>query len=130
MCALSGRRHRGSLERRRFPLRGARTNLGSHPSTERDSVEGLDMRLSYRTVSVLAVIAAEPGLSNSQINQRAGIADQGQISRLLSRLARLQLIENTGQGKRKGSANAWRLTRHGEAVERTIRHERLPRRSR
>jgi chromosome segregation and condensation protein ScpB len=138
MCALPGRRHRGSLERRRSPLRGARRNPGFHTSTERasepeqapDSVEGLDMRLTYRTVSVLAVIAARPGLSNRQISQRGGIADQGQISRLLSRLARLQLIENTGQGQRKGSANAWRLTRHGEAVERTIRHERLPRRRR
>ena len=88
------------------------------------------MRLTHRTVRVLATIAAQPGLSNRQISQRAGITDQGQISRLLSRLARLQLIENTGQGQRKGSANAWRLTRHGEAVERTIRHERLRRRSR
>ncbi|MGA2452177.1 MAG: helix-turn-helix domain-containing protein [Solirubrobacteraceae bacterium] len=87
------------------------------------------MRLTYRTVRVLVAIAAQPGLSNSQISQRAGITDQGQISRLLSRLARLQLIENTGQGQRKGAANAWRLTRRGEAVERTIRHERLPRRS-
>ncbi len=93
-------------------------------------MEGLDMRLSYRTVSVLAAIGAQPGLSNSQISQRAGIADQGQIARLLSRLVLLRLIENTGQGQRKGSANAWRLTRHGEAVDRTIRHERLPRRSR
>ena len=88
------------------------------------------MRLTHRTVRVLATIAAQPGLSNRQISQRAGITDQGQISRLLSRLARLQLIENTGQGQRKGSANAWRLTRHGETVERTIRHERLRRRSR
>ena len=137
MCALPGRRHRGSLERCRFPLRGARRNPGSLSSTERasepehapNSVEGFDMRLTYRTVRVLVAIAAQPGLSNSQISQRAGITDQGQISRLLSRLARLQLIENTGQGQRKGAANAWRLTRRGEAVERTIRHERLPRRS-
>jgi chromosome segregation and condensation protein ScpB len=87
------------------------------------------MRLTYRTVRVLAAIAAQPGLSSSQIRRRAGIAEQGQISRLLSRLAGLQLIENTGQARRKGSASAWRLTHRGEAVERTIRHERLPRRS-
>lgn len=87
------------------------------------------MRLIYRTVEVLAAIAARPGLSNCQISQRAGITEQGQISRLLSRLTGLQLIENTWQGQRKGSANAWRLTRHGEAVERAIRHERLPWRS-
>lgn len=94
----------------------------------RKPVEGLDMRLTYRTVRVLAAIAAEPGLSNSQISHRAGVTDQGQISKLLSRLARLQLIENTGQGQRKGASNAWRLTHRGEAVERAIRHERLPRR--
>ncbi len=88
------------------------------------------MRLTYRTVRVLAAIAARPGLSNGQISQREGIADERQISRLLSRLAGLQLIENTGEGQRKGSANAWRLTRRGEAVERRIRQERLPRRSR
>jgi chromosome segregation and condensation protein ScpB len=87
------------------------------------------MRLTYRTVRVLAAIAAEPGLSNSQISQRAGVTDQGQISKLLSRLARLQLIESAGHGgARKGASNAWRLTHRGEAVERAIRHERLPRR--
>ena len=102
MCALSGRRHRGSRESRGLPLRDARRNPGSHPSTERDSVEELDMRLTYRTVTVLAAIAAQPGLSNSQLGEHAGIADQGQISRLVSRLARLQLIENT----REASARA------------------------
>jgi chromosome segregation and condensation protein ScpB len=92
-------------------------------------VEGLDMRLTDRTVEVLAAIAARPGLSNSEISQHAGVTDQGQISRLLSCLARVKLIENAGEGQRKGSANAWRLTRHGEAVEQTIRDERLPRRT-
>jgi len=62
------------------------------------------MRLTDRTVRVLAAIAAiaaQPGLSNRQISQRAGITDQGQISKLLSRLAGLQLIENTGEGQRR-----------------------------
>ena len=122
---LGGGAARGELQR---PLPGA-PSRASEPEHAPNSVEGFDMRLTYRTVRVLVAIAAQPGLSNRQISQRAGIADQGQISRLLSRLARLQVIENTGQGQRKGSANAWRLTRRGEAVERTIRHERLPRRS-
>jgi len=87
------------------------------------------MRLTYRTVGVLPAIAARPGLSNRQISQRAGIADEGQTSRLLARLARVKLIENGGEGQPKASANAWRLTRRGEAVERRIRQERLPRRS-
>ena len=89
-------------------------------------VSGLEMRLTYRTIRAIFAIAAEPGLSNAQVSERAGIANQGQISRLLSRLARLQLIENTGAGQRMGAANAWRLTRRGEALVRAISHERHP----
>jgi hypothetical protein len=50
--------------------------------------------------------------------------DQGQVSKLLARLAGLQLIENIGSGGR-GTAKAWRLTRSGEALERATRDERL-----
>lgn len=88
-------------------------------------VNGLEIRLTYRTTRVLTAIAAQPGLSNVQVSVRAGIADQGQISGLLARLARLQLIENTGAGYRKGAPNAWRLAHHGEAVTRAISHQRL-----
>jgi chromosome segregation and condensation protein ScpB len=90
-------------------------------------VEGLDMRLTYRTIRVLEAIAAEPGLSNARVSERAGVTDQGQISKLLSRLAGLELIENTGQGQRNGAANAWQLTGRGEAVERLVEQHRAPR---
>jgi hypothetical protein len=66
------------------------------------------------------VIAAQPGLSNVQVGARAGIADQGQISKLLTRLARLGALRNTGGGQAKGLANAWQLTRRGEQLERAI----------
>ena len=86
-----------------------------------DPLDGLKMRLTYRTVRVLMVIAEQPGASNREIAEHSGIADQGQISKLLGRLARLQLVENTGDGQEKGAANAWRLTARGQAVERATR---------
>jgi AcrR family transcriptional regulator len=97
---------------------------GSASATDR--VEGLDMRLTYRTIRVLGAIAAEPGLSNVRVSERAGVTDQGQISKLLARLAGLQLIENTGQGQRNGTANAWQLTVRGEVIERLGSKQRAP----
>jgi AcrR family transcriptional regulator len=101
-----------------------RTLTGSRSATSR--VEGLDIRLTYRTIRVLEVVAAEPGLSNARVSERAGVTDQGQISKLLSRLAGLDLIENTGQGQRNGATNAWQLTGRGQAVERLVRQHRAP----
>src|SRR5664280_772877 len=65
----------------------------------RDPLEGLNMRLTYRTVRVLMVIAEHPGASNREIAEGSGIIDQGQISKLLNRLARLNLVENRGEGQ-------------------------------
>jgi AcrR family transcriptional regulator len=86
-----------------------------------DPLSDLDMRLTYRTVRVLTVIAASPGASNREIAEASGIVDQGQISKLLTRLARLHLVENSGGGQENGAANAWRLTRRGGEVERATR---------
>lgn len=83
-----------------------------------DPLEGLDMRLTYRTVRVLVVIGARPGASNREVAQGSGVDDQGQISKLLSRLARLELIENRGPGQAKGGANAWQLTPRGKHLVR------------
>jgi AcrR family transcriptional regulator/DNA-binding MarR family transcriptional regulator len=94
------------------------------PSTvagRKDPLEGLEMRLTYRTVRVLVVIAAHPGASNREIADRSGVADQGQISKLLTRLQRLELVENRGEGQSKGAANAWHLTERGVQVERATR---------
>lgn len=86
-----------------------------------DPLEGLNMRLTYRTVRVLTVIAERSGASNREIAEDSGIADQGQISKLLGRLARLELVENRGEGQERGAANAWHLTARGAAVERATR---------
>ena len=110
-----------SAELRRAPVRRRRA-LGRHRSrTSGDPLAGLNMRLTYRTVRVLTVIAARPGTSNREIAERSGIVDQGQISKLLARLARLSLIENFGGGHERGAANAWRLTARGAQVERATR---------
>lgn len=90
-------------------------------SGNRDPLEGLDMRLTYRTVRVLVVIGGHPGASNREIAEGSGIADQGQISKLLTRLRRLDLVENRGEGQAKGAANAWYLTERGVEVERAAR---------
>ncbi len=90
-------------------------------SGSRDPLEGLQMRLTYRTVRVLVVIGGRPGASNREIAEGSGIADQGQISKLLTRLRRLDLVENRGEGQAKGAANAWYLTERGIEVERAAR---------
>lgn len=90
-------------------------------SRTRDPMAGLSMRLTYRTVRVLVVIGEHPGASNREIAERSGVADQGQISKLLARLARLELVENTGDGQEKGGSNAWHLTQRGARVERATR---------
>ncbi|HTC73302.1 MAG TPA: TetR family transcriptional regulator [Solirubrobacteraceae bacterium] len=82
-----------------------------------DPLDGMSMRLTYRTIRVLGVIAEQPGASNREIAEGAGIVDQGQISKLLSRLLQFGLVENFGHGQRRGMANAWELTARGEQLE-------------
>jgi AcrR family transcriptional regulator len=89
-----------------------------------DPLRDLEMRLTYRTVRVLVAIAALEARganpSNREVSDAAGVADQGQISKLLVRLERLGLIVNVGEGHARGEPNAWRLTPRGRDVERTI----------
>jgi AcrR family transcriptional regulator/DNA-binding MarR family transcriptional regulator len=86
-----------------------------------DPLGGLDMRLTYRTMRVLSFIGEHPRASNREVAEGAGIADQGQMSKLLARLERLELLSNTGAGQRHGSCNEWRLTERGRNVERAAR---------
>jgi AcrR family transcriptional regulator len=74
------------------------------------------VRMTYRTRRVLSVVADRPGLSNREISDLAGIADQGQISKLLTRLGELGLLENVGDGQALGRANAWRLAARGSEL--------------
>lgn len=85
-----------------------------------DPLRGVPMRLTYRTVLVLECIARSPGISNRMIGDRAGISDQGQASKLLTRLERLGLAVNSGKGHTKGEANAWHLTPTGAQVVQSI----------
>jgi AcrR family transcriptional regulator len=86
-----------------------------------DPLEGLTMRLTYRTARVLEGVAEHPGASNRLLADYAEIEDQGQVSKLLARLARLGLLANQGPGHAKGVPNAWTLTARGERVAQSIR---------
>jgi hypothetical protein len=81
-----------------------------------DPLDGVKMRLTYRTARVLACVAAHPGASNREVSDRAGIVDPGQISKLLRRLQRTGLLENQAGGGTKGEPNQWRLTAQGSHV--------------
>jgi AcrR family transcriptional regulator len=86
-----------------------------------DPLQGLDMRLTYRTIRVLTAVAQAPGSSNRAVGAAAEIGDQGQVSKLLARLQRVGLVENNGEGaSTRGEPNAWRLTARGSAVHETI----------
>jgi AcrR family transcriptional regulator/DNA-binding MarR family transcriptional regulator len=84
------------------------------PRPARSQLGSLGMRLTYRTIQVMAAIAESPGRSNREVGVAAGVADQGQISKLLGRLKRAGLIENTADDDVQGAPNAWRLTDNGE----------------
>ncbi len=86
------------------------------PGPDEDPLQGVRMRLTYRTARVLEGIAEKPGASNRVIADRAGIADPGQISKLLRRLQGLGLLENHGLGHAQGEPNEWKLTPLGRQV--------------
>lgn len=103
------------------PVNQAAGRDGGEPTAaESDPLRNLPMRLTFRTVQVLRVIEASPGISNRKAGDRAGVSDQGQMSKLLTRLERLGLIANSGNGHVKGEANAWRLTATGEQVTKSV----------
>lgn len=79
----------------------------------------LEMRLTYRTVRVLVAVATHSGASNRVIADAAEISDQGQISKLLTRLQGLGLIANAGVDA-PGEPNAWMLTAKGREVHDAI----------
>jgi AcrR family transcriptional regulator/DNA-binding MarR family transcriptional regulator len=78
-------------------------------------------RLTYRTVRVLRAIAELPAASNREVAERAGIVDQGQISKILTRLEYQGLVANrSGPSAARGTPNSWWLTDRGEALEREV----------
>jgi AcrR family transcriptional regulator len=104
------------------PAVGARAGLSeSAVVAQSDPLRGIPMRVTYRTMRVLEVVARQPGLSNRALREQAGISDEGQTSKLLARLQRLGLLQNSGEGHAKGEPNAWILTPTGVQVEHSIR---------
>ena len=96
--------------------RTGKASNGHIPAPASDPFRGLPIRITFRTVRVLATVGAQPDASNREIGQDAGVADQGQMSKLLRRLEKAGLIENHGEGQVRGEANAWRLTTQGQGV--------------
>jgi AcrR family transcriptional regulator len=95
----------------------------SHASDRgrRDAPPIAPVRMTYRTALALEAIAQTPGISNLGVARHAQINDQGQVSKLLSRLERHGLVQNTGRGQTQGAPNEWRLTPTGQQVEQSIR---------
>jgi DNA-binding MarR family transcriptional regulator len=74
-----------------------------------------DFRLTVRTHRVLTAIAEHAGPSSREIAEQAGVRDEGQLSKLLARLADRGLIHNSARAS-AGFPKAWRLTPQGEAL--------------
>lgn len=113
--------YKGPAQARRELSRPVPRGEGSTQARDARHSVALDMRLTYRTLRVLAVIAANPGINNRAVGEAAGIANAGQISKMLARLERHGLIRNTGAGQPKGAPNAWTLTPIGMKVDRARR---------
>jgi hypothetical protein len=104
--------------------RPAPSPLPPPPSVDAAPLREANMRLTQRTVLVITAIGELGGRgthpSNRQVGRPAGIVDQGQRSKLLSRLERIGLIENDGDGHARGAANAWALTEAGRRVHSVV----------
>jgi AcrR family transcriptional regulator len=103
-------------QNRTGPAPASSRNGRPGPAEDRDPLRDVPMRLTYRTALVLDSVAQNPGASNRRIGEQADLYDQGQVSKLLARLERLGLLQNTGNGHTKGEPNAWHLTDLGERV--------------
>ncbi len=114
----------GPAAARRELARPAPAMSGRPTPIPADPLRDVQMRLTYRTVRVLMALAelsargAYP--SNREIGLASGMQDQGQISKLLTRLSRLGLIENSPAGHARGAPNAWMLTDKGAEIEQAV----------
>jgi AcrR family transcriptional regulator len=110
---------------RRTARRGKRDYRGEGvlPGGAGNPLAEVPVRWTYRTARVLEAVAEYPGASNRVIGQVAETSDQGQISKLLLRLEKLGLVQNTAKGGHKptGEPNAWCLTARGREIEFALR---------
>jgi AcrR family transcriptional regulator len=102
-------------------LRGPVPRLVSNP------LKPFGTRLTYRTVRVIAAVAQTPGTSNVEVGLKAGIRDQGQLSKLLARLARVGVIQNIGDAHIRSAPNMWCLTPAGREAYAEILRQSEPR---
>lgn len=84
--------------------------------SEQHPPPGVRMRLTYTTIAVIQAVARHSGLSNRAVGEAAGVRDQGQLSKLLRRLQRLEVVENRGGALSGEIANAWYLTARGAQI--------------
>jgi AcrR family transcriptional regulator/DNA-binding MarR family transcriptional regulator len=98
----------------RVPLRALRRD-GDGLARRPLAASPTDYRLTVRTQMALAAVAGRPGLSNREVSEVIGLADQGQISRMMKRLQSQGLVEDAHRDVKR-QARAWRLTSDGEAV--------------
>ena len=101
----------------------ARAELaGGYPPAGVESSRAAELPLepaipvTYRTRLVLSAIACAPRSSNRAIAAAAGLADEGQTSHLLRRLAQRGLIEKVTPRSGSARENAWLLTPCGRRV--------------
>jgi hypothetical protein len=102
-------------------LEGRPAGAGGSPAPQRRPGRGaaisraaeLPVRATHRTTVVLRAIARAPYSNNREIAHAAGLADEGQTSKLLARLERQGVVENVGLGPARGEPNAWVLTTSG-----------------
>lgn len=90
--------------------------VASKEAVPADPFKDLPIRITFRTARVLDTIRSQPGASNREVSETAGVSDQGQMSKLLRRLENAGLIGNNGEGQAKGEANAWHLTQRGHGI--------------
>jgi hypothetical protein len=106
----------GPVAAKRELERPAETLKRSKPRLPSDPFKDLPIRLTYRTARVLSSIAETPGASSKQIALASGISDDGQTSRLLTRLQKHDLIQDNGIGPTHGMPRAWTLTPRGQNI--------------
>jgi AcrR family transcriptional regulator len=70
-----------------------------------------DPRISPRSLELLRAVGEAPDASNRALSRRTGVADEGQISRMLGRLEQMGLVSNRRPGR--AGRNAWTLCAKG-----------------
>ncbi len=108
--------YRGPAIARHELVRPAPPPRSSRRGSARDDGPEPPARLTYRTTRVLEAIADYPGASNREVAERAGIVDQGQVSKLLCRLEARGMIEKLAERRTRGAPNSWQLTTLGKGL--------------